>query len=539
MNVANDFGVLGSSYADELLRNYKLTPATLAFMLENLDVTPNQRLRWFPAPHLMYISLKIAQGIARGNARIIVSAPPRHGKSKLCTHYGPLWVLENFDNYNVALITYGADLSQDFAREVRDSINWYGAEGVKQQGLLEITVREDASRLSNFHTTRGGQMISIGIGGPFTGRGAHVIFIDDYIKTIKEALSETYREQQWEWLISTAMTRLEPDASVIIIATRWHEDDMIGRILRYKDIMGDWEYIRLPAIAEQEGTDPLGRMEGEPLFPFRFSLKSILERKAFMGSAFFDAIYQQNPHTETDKYADRSWLNYVDSLPLGRMKLVRVWDMASTPGGGDWTVGSLMGHHEPTKHTYLLNIARKQKSPANVERLIRETAELDTHNTEVILLRDPGSAGQTVVDHYKRNVLQGFTVDDIYTNKNKLINAQPYLAACEAGRISLLRAHWNETYAKEFERFPNGEHDDQIDTTATGYKRLIVNKKLGASWGRKTQQTIGSGGIQRATAEEQARILANQEIISERSGAKSILPSSAFRSVRRATFGRQ
>lgn len=507
--------------AEALLKNYKLTPATLAFKLENLEVPPGGRLRWYPAPHLMYISLKIAMGIARGNARIIVSAPPRHGKSKLCTHYGPLWVLENFENFNVALVTYGADLSTDFSREVRDSIE-------DNPEYLNVRIRDDANRLARYLTNKNGSMTAIGLGGPFTGRGAHVLFIDDYIKKIGEALSPTVRDHQFEWFVSTAMTRLEPDASVVIIATRWHDDDLIGRIVS-NPAMGSWEYIRLPAIAE--GDDPLGREEGEALFPQRFSLKSLEERRAFMGSAFFDAIYQQDPHSEEGAFAQRSWLQYTESLPLGRMRLLRVWDFAGTADGGDYTAGGLLGHHIDTGNVYLLNMIRKQLSPQGVEKLVRETAELDSKATEIIIEQESGSSGKSLIDHYIRNVLPDFRVKGAYSNKHKLVKAQPFVAACEAGKFILLKAGWNEIFAKEFERFPDGANDDQIDTCSIGYEELMGKRSYGASWGRKkTSNTIVA-----PTPDEVKKIMGDQQ-----NGARQIIPhSSAFSSMRRATFGRR
>lgn len=507
---------------EEVLSNYKLTPATLAFKLENLEVRPGRRLRWYPAPHLMYISLKIATGIAKGGARIIISAPPRHGKSKLCTHYGPLWVLENFSDYNVATITYGADLSTDFAREVRDSI-------YDNPDHLSVRVREDANRLSRFLTDKDGSLTSIGLGGPFTGRGAHVLFIDDYIKTIKEALSQTQRDQQWEWFISTAMTRLEPGASVIIIATRWHHDDLIGRIVKSPELLGEWEYIRLPAIAEQD--DPLGRPEGDALFPQRFSLKSLLERKAFMGSTFFDAIYQQAPHDETGAFAQRGWLQYSEYLPPGRMRLVRIWDMAGTEGGGDYTVGGLLGHHIQTNNVYLLNIIRKQLSPAGVEKLVKDTAELDTRATEVVIEQESGSSGKALIQHYITNVLPGYKCSGAYSNKHKLVKAQPFVAAAEAGRFILLKAGWNEPFALEFEQFPGGKNDDQIDVCSIGYEFLMGHPKIKPTFGR----------IVAATPEEQAKILAaqNQSVPYNPDGARNILKGPAFASFGRLTFGRR
>lgn len=507
--------------AEELLRNYRLTPATLAFKLENRHVIPGNKLRWYPAPHLMYISMKIAMGIAKGNARFIISAPPRHGKSKLCTHYGPEWVLENFPGFNVALVTYGADLSTDFSREVRDSIN-------DNKDLLKVRIREDASRLERFLTNNEGQagsMTAIGLGGPFTGRGAHVLFIDDYIKQIKEALSPTFREQQYEWFTTTAMTRLEPDASVIIIATRWHNDDLIGRIL--KNFPGEWTYIELPAEALPD--DPLGREVGEPLFPQRYPIEALHARKRLLGTMFYDAIYQQRPHDDSGKFAQRSWIKIVDTLPPGRYRWMRVWDMAGTEGGGDYTVGGLYAMNIATKDVYLTNVIRGQWSSGKVERKIAETAAIDGTSVHITLEQESGSSGKTVIEYYKNQVLKGYRVEGYYSNKHKLVKAQPFLAGCEAGRFYLLKAGWNEAFLNEFDYFPEGEHDDQIDTGAIAWEKLVGKPRLVASWGRR---------IELPTAEEATAILAAQNDDEPISPEKLRRAKASIGMGRRATFGR-
>ena len=135
-------------------------------------------------------------------------------------------------------------------------------------------------------------MVSVGLGGAITGRGADVLLIDDYIKEIKEALSTTTREYIWNWFTTTAFTRLEPGGTCIIIATRWHHDDLIGRILKHNP-GGAWDYIHIPAEAMEN--DLLGRAVGEPLFPERYPIEVLRERKAVLGSFFYNALYQQIP----------------------------------------------------------------------------------------------------------------------------------------------------------------------------------------------------------------------------------------------------
>jgi predicted phage terminase large subunit-like protein len=470
----------------QIVQNWKLTPATFAHKISGGS--------WIPAPHLMYISSRVAKGIARGNARIIISAPPRHGKSQLSSIYTPGWVLENYPHYKTILAGYGADLATGFSRQVRDMF-----QDKTNHDLLTSRIRTDASRVEAFLTEQGGGMYAVGLGGAITGRGAHVLLIDDYIKEIKEALSPAYRDYIWNWFVTTAFTRLEPGGSCIIIATRWHSDDLIGRILANLADQ-NWEYIEIPAIAE-EG-DLLGRPVGAPLFPERYPLERLQELRTTLGSVFFQALFQQKPVDESKKMTDGNWLKIVDFIPIQermQYKWARVWDLAATEGGGDYTVGSLIGYNQLTGDTVISNVIRRQISPGQVEALVRNTALVDGPEVKIRIEQEPGSAGISLVHHYKTNILPEFNVDGIPVVKNKLVRAQPLLAAAEAGKVKLLAGSWNEVFIREFDTFPGGENDDQVDTAGAGYTFLSGKKVYSASWGRAKQgKTANSNAIKRA-----------------------------------------
>lgn len=459
----------------KIASNWRLTPATLATHLTGGA--------WIPAPWLMYTSARVATGIARGGARIIISTPPRHGKSELISVHTSTWVLENFPKRNVILTAYGADLAEQYGRRVRDQIR-------DKEGILRVKVRDDVSRAGAFLTDLDGYMYSVGLGGAITGRGAHVLLIDDYIKEIKEALSPAYRDYVWNWFVTTAMTRLEPNGSVIIIATRWHSDDLIGRILR--NFPGKWENICLPA--EATANDILGRQIGEPLFPQRFDKKYLEQQKELLGSIFYYSLYQQGPIDEASEFTNVSWLKKTDKITSDDFKWIRVWDLAATDGAGDWSTGSLTGYSRKTGDNIIANIIRKQLSPGKIEETVRNTAVLDGLDTMIGIEQEPGSSGKALVEHYAKTVLPEYKVVAIPAVKAKLIRAQPFLAACEAGKVYLLdetvalplgaSGGWQDHYIREFEAFPSGQYDDQIDTTAAGYHYLSGKKVLTASWGR-------------------------------------------------------
>jgi predicted phage terminase large subunit-like protein len=477
---------------DRISQNWRLTPATLA-----TKITKGQ---WIAAPWLKYVSTRVAHGIAKGGARIIISAPPRHGKSELIDVNTPIWVLENFPRRNVILASYGADLSVGFGRRVRNTIR-------ENEHLLNVRISDDSSQAAMFNTNQGGYMASVGLGGAITGRGAHVLLIDDYIKEIKEALSPAYREYAWNWFVTVAMTRLEPGASVIIIATRWHSDDLIGRIL--KNFPGEWENICCPAIA-LEG-DILGRKVGEPLFPERYGIPFLESQKELLGSVFFNALYQQQPVDEAQKLTQTSWLKECNQLPALDFKWARIWDLAATEGGGDYTVGSLLGYSKSTNVAVIGNIVRHQISPGKIEKLVRRIAVADGTDTKVLIEKEPGSAGKHLVDHYEKAVLPEFSVDAVPAVNSKLIRAQPFLAAAEAGKVYLLdesigqtdgaEGGWQDHFIREFETFPGGNFDDQVDTVAAGYNYLSGKKVFTASWGRapKVDHKTNSKHIRKAS----------------------------------------
>lgn len=490
----------------KLLANYKLTPMTLHMRLHPHII---------PAPFLMYLSATIAHTIAKGNGRIIISLPPRHGKSELITKATPIWTLENYGQKNVVVCSYGGDLSSDFGRKVRDIIK-------DNSDLLDVRIRQDAQRVNNWLTNFGGAMYSVGLGGPITGRGADVLIIDDYIKEIKEAQSQVMRDYIWDWFVTTAFTRLEPGATCIIVATRWHHDDLIGRILKNRPGRHPWNNIVIPAFAEPpEGydTDFLGRHQGEVLFPQRYPAEDLDDRKSTLGSFHFNALFQQRPENDMGKLTDKRWLKYAQHYPIAtadnQVKYIRVWDLAATEDGGDYAVGTLMAYEPKKDHTTILDIKRVQFGPKAVERLLRETAEADGKNIDIGIEREPGSSGKLLVQNYANNLLKGWRVHEIPANDNKLYRAQPFLAAVEAGRVSLLQVDpnaptWQPTFADEYDDFPGGEHDDQVDTAAAGYTFLSGKKLLRASWGRDPKDQTQD---QNQTQQTQELIMPNGDVI--------------------------
>ena len=479
---------------------WKLTPATLAHKLS--------RGKWIPAEHLLYVSAIIAAAIARGNARIIVSMPPRHGKSELLTKYTPVYCLERHPDKHVMLASYGAELATDFGRQVRDIIV------ENTGGLLNIKLRADTKNVGRFLTPEGGGMFAVGVGGALTGRGADVLLIDDYIKNEEDAESPTIRQKIYNWFVSTAYTRLEPNGSVIIVATRWHLDDLIGRLTiqgqpgmdgidddirdiitgsheSLQTVLGgsqEWEHIVIPAIAGED--DVIGRSVGEPLFPERYTIEALEKIKSVLGTYYWQALYQQAPIPRSATTAKA--FEAVDIAPNERlMRVVRYWDFAAQAEAGDFTAGIKVAKDLNTGLYYILDVVRGQWSPGQVEAIVRQTAEADEYHVVQLIEQEPGSSGVFVVEQFCNKVLEGYAARGCKSTGDKFIRAQPMYAAAEANRIKMLRRPWNRLLTDEFLLFPDAPHDDQVDCLSGAFKELN-NKRYGSVvFGRQVKEAAG------------------------------------------------
>ena len=515
--------------AAQLLGDYRLTPATLMAKID-----PN----YIASKWVLYLSYKIAMCIAKGSCGLLISAPPRHGKSMLATEATPLWVLENFPDYNVVVTTYGSDLSTDFALKTRQRIT-------DNSNILSCRLNPNAMRIDNFLTTKGGGLKSVGLRGAITGRGANVFILDDYIKEPKEAMSAQYLEDLWTWYQTVARTRLEPGAVIIIVATRWVKNDIHGRIMDMQKRTGRqfFEYVTLPALAldaPEPGKhflgypDALGRAPGEPLFPERYTAEAILDIKTELTSRWFEAMFQQNPQGDEGSAVDTSLIDilprvsdvtkfgtqYPDYKTLqkliytdpGRFVIVRYWDMASSKDMGDYTVGARSIYDKKEDYFVTDSILRGQLSAGKAEAFFKNTAETDLQvypQCQFGMEREPGSSGVYSIRHFQEilaSVRPGLILTEHPANKSKLLNNQPYLAAVEHGKTALVEEIWNSEYLDELGTFPEGLHDDQVDGVGGSYRQAkgLVGKS--ATWGRSNQvaqlrQSILSSGQGKLPAE--------------------------------------
>lgn len=418
---------------------------------------------------------KTLERVERGElSRVIINMPPRHGKSKLASQYFPAWYMGRNPNRYIIAASYSAELAADMGQAVRDLSN-----DPMHAAIFDGTaLRQDSKARSRFMTRQGGVYFGTGIGGPITGKGAHLLLIDDPVKSRAEADSEAKRRAIKRWYASDAYTRLMPDAAIVVIQTRWHEDDLAGWLLKEHAHEG-WEVLSLPAIAEQ---DEPHRAQGEALWPWAYPLDRLERIKKTLvaeeGERSWLALYQQRPRAIEGMMFKRPWYEIVDAAPAVAER-VRYWDKAGTDGGGAYTAGVLMSRTD--EGLYLIeDVIRGQWSAGAREKVIKQTAEADKarHGHVVSWVeQEPGSGGKESAENTIRN-LDGFAVHAERVTGDKVTRAEPLASQSEAGNVRLLRGAWNTEFLDEITAFPLGKYKDQTDAASGAYNKLAARGGL-------------------------------------------------------------
>lgn len=411
-------------------------------------------------PHIALIANTLVEASIVGGMRILITLPPRHGKSELCSHRFPVWYLDRFPDRRIILASYAADYASEWGRKVRNTME-------EHSDTLRTRLAPDSKAANRWNTTQHGGMFTAGIGGPATGRGANILLIDDPVKNWEEAYSATARQRAWDWWLSTAYTRLEPNASVVAIQTRWHEDDWAGRILeeQAKGKGDDWIHIRLPALAE--ANDPLGRAEGEALWPARYTREDLLKIMRVVGPLVWGGLFQQDPlPSDSILFPRESWQTYTFPPPLKLFdSLLMSWDATFKDlKTSSFVVGQAWGFLAAS--AYLLAQSRGRM---NFTETLRQMLALYKRfpMAGAILVED--KANGPAILNMLRNKLPGLVPITPKGSKEARASAiQPFVLAGNVWIPDPERVGWAKEFVDECRAFPGGKNDDQVDAMSQG-----------------------------------------------------------------------
>lgn len=413
---------------------------------------------------------RVVEEVEKGEIQfLILTVPPRHGKSEIVSRRLPAWYLGRNPRDNVVVATYNDDFAKDFGADVRGIMT----SPQYKQVFPNVVLQRGGAAKERLQTKQGGMATFVGVGGSLTGRGAHLLVIDDVIKDYEQARSQAFRDRAWEWFVKVAMTRRMGRKLVVITFTRWHTDDIIGRLTDPENeyyssrIAEKIRIINFPALAEED--DPLGRVPGEPLWPERYDLDFFEEQRA-LDPLGFEALYQQRPTLADGDLFRRETLRFYDSSTLDVTKL-RVYcasdHAVSQAQRADPTVLLRVGV-DAQHNIYLLDCFwKKAKSDEVVEAMLAMARQ---EPRPMVWWAEKGHISKSIGPFLRKRMSETstfFNLVEVTPAADKVQRAQAI-----GGRASMGYVHfpkdkpWTERAINELLAFPNGLHDDFVDALA-------------------------------------------------------------------------
>lgn len=401
-----------------------------------------------PADHHALIAEKLER-VANGEIkRLMICMPPRHGKSELASRRFPAWYLGRNPDKKIIAASYNSDLSTDFGREVRNIV---GSE--EYQCLFDVKLAADSQAANRWHTDQKGMYVAAGVGTAITGRGADILLIDDPFKDRQEADSEVRRETVWNWYTSTAYTRLMPGGAVIVINTRWHDDDLSGRLIDQMSSDGDrWEVLSLPAIND----------DGEALWPAWYPIERLGEIRSVLPARDWNSLYQQNPVPDDGDYFKSAWFGEYEKLP-NELSFYGASDCAVTDGDGDFTEHGIFGI-DNNKNIYVTAWWRGQTT-ADV--WIESQCDLILKYSPVMWFGEKGVIQRAIEPYMVQRMTERNAfcrMEWLPSTADKATRARPIQGMASMGKIFFPKnASWKGDMLSQLLRFPAGKYDDAVD----------------------------------------------------------------------------
>ncbi len=412
--------------------------------------------------------------------RLMLFVPPRHGKSQMTTVRFPMWWLEQDPSQRIMVGAYNATLACKFSRNMRKI-----AKG-------RIALSKERTAVDDWETTQGGGVRAVGVGGGVTGHGANLILIDDPVKSREEANSAVYRERCYDWYTDDLFTRREPGCPIILIMTRWHTDDLAGRILASED-GPNWTVIRLPALAE--ANDPLGRLSGQALCPARYNEKELATIARVLRDGF-QALYQQRPTSDEGAIFKGAWFHerYV-GLPKFK-GVATLWDTAmKAEQQNDETAALTVGIGE-NGYLYALRLAHGRWETPALADFLAVNADF-YHKMFGPLYRgdfiESTSSGQTLIK-LLRKTRPDLALIPIVAERDKVSRAHGVTPLAQGGSVvfpdtsvHITSRQWVEDLLAQLLAFPLTKHDDMVDVFVYALMWLMGTLKI--------RKSVRKGGV--------------------------------------------
>lgn len=431
----------------------------------------DQRDGWVDGQHIHDVCNTVQRFLEQDEKHILcLSIAPRHSKSVMLSNALPAWLVSSRpQDTEVMLISYALSLARDNLRACKALMD----SDYHKRVFPRIEYEVDSADALQFKGKLNGRpnIIPAGVNGPLSGKGATVAVIDDPTKGMVDATSPTFQRRLREWWDMVLVSRIEPKRGrIIIVATRWTHDDLIGYVTENNP--DDCMVVNFPAVLDE------GTPDRRPLWPERFSIKDLDLKKAQMSSRPWEAQYMGHPTPLEGGLIKRAWLKTGPVIPNARK--VRYWDKAATHGDGDWTVGCLMA--ESDGQYVIEDIVRLQGSPREVQETIVKTAERDGKDVRILMEQEPGSSGVDIIDHYARHLLKGYAFKAEKVTGSKETRASAMIASMEMGNLWMVPATWNRDLIDEMCQFPIGAHDDQVDACSGAFRALASGGQATLRW---------------------------------------------------------
>lgn len=414
-----------------------------------IDFTCYTNRAYQPAAHHRLIAEKL-EAIERGDIdRLMINMPPRHGKSELGSRRFPAWFLGRNPSATIMSASYNLDKAEEFGGEVRDIVRSHHYRNL----FPEVQLKEDTRAKGFWRTEQGGFYISAGVGTALTGRGTvgPIVLIDDPLKDRAEADSERHRENVKQWYSSVVLSRFP--RAVIVVQTRWHEDDLTGWLQSEQAKGGDeWDILELPAV----------NSDGEALWPDFYPIEALERVKRATLPRDWSALYQQRPAPDEGAYFKRDWFRWYQGKPVN-LRVYGASDYAVTDGDGDYTVHVVIGV-DPDDNIYVLDLWRGQTTS---DQWVQAWLDMVRQHRPLMWIEEQGQIIKSIGPFLEKRMREEHVYcrrEQVSSAADKPTRSRSIQARAAMGKVYLPeKAGWVQDFTSELLVFPAGKHDDQVD----------------------------------------------------------------------------